>query len=814
MSLEIERGIVMSEPRDYAREAAHKRWDKAQSIAEENPGTSASDIYDESIWNTDWRPGDVGHQEVLDNWDYYYNASNGGQIPISQVERPPQVSKVGSPGLSDLQKSVEEAKSNIDLTNPTIPNSGDSLNIQGYNVEQQNDKEEEKQNDLIPKFDASVYDPSQGFGAIDSLGGYNIPTIMTNRTYTDLFTKEGYDPNADQDDWFSHISDYVMPIGATINPEMMQAQSMYPETFGESNVDEFSKKSGEGLDRLITKYREQSLDDGTLNANNLTSNFMTGARYLKYIEAGEPSTIDVEELKQNPNKVYNKRNEMIEHGFAPYIPDNGAYGKLIAENVLAAPSDAASALGQARDDNTSYGITIDGHNVNSKDLDMGKARNWYLDEVNKISQNGAATDILGPDGTALFTQTSNIKGQPLYEIINDAGDTLWMQDPENPKSLNNVPKSKLDNGIMTVRVEFEDGSHINLDGYGYNDDPYSEYMYLFGEGSKDHRKVNESNLPRYEMGNGDSLSIEDVRRILEDDQAMSGSDEQEKESKDNGIEYDFGLGNLNKPSAYLGDLTKGDLGDFAPVVLDTLAQSAPYFVNRISIPVGISDAFMASKNLDPSRTKNDRTYSQAVGSIDDATLKAIEDLGIDVEDFKDYYNSNNLWGERVLANALMPFTEIGYGSIGTRLKNPLSKVLRKKFPFNPAIPYIDAVMGAGGEALEEIPGNVVEEARRNGFTKSWYGDYLRDKETNEILRDSLGNPLMTQDSTGDRRAEKFWGDAPESALLGGILGGGAEVLHMPRTVIESRDIKRRRDDEFSDPEYHDIMEQERKSDKQ
>lgn len=796
---------------DYAREAAHKRWDKAQGIAEENPGTSAEDVYGELNWNADWHPGDPTSQEVHDNWDYYYNATNGGQIPINQVRRQLQVSKVGSPGLGDLQKSVEEARSNINFENPVIQRSGDSLNVQGYNAEQQGGEEEEKRDALAPGFDASVYDPSQGFGALDSLGGYRIPTTMTNRIYADLFSSEGYDPEANQDNWFDHIGDYVMPIGSTINPEMLQAQSMYPEIFGSRDVSEDARRSGEGLDTMITRYREQGLDDGTLNAGNLTSNFMTGSQYLKYIEAGIPSTIDVEELRNNPDKVYNKRNEMVEHEFAPYIPDNGAYGKMIAENLLAAPSDAASALGQARNDNTSYGITIDGHSVNSKDLDMGRARDWYLGEVDKINQNGVATDILGPDGTVLFTQTSNIKGQPLYEIINDAGDTLWMQDPDNPESLNNVPKSKLDNGVMTIRVEFEDGSHINLDGYGYNDDPYSEYMYLFGEGSQDHRKVNESSLPRYEMGNGDSLSIEDVRRILEDDQAMSGSDEQKKGSKDEGIEYDFGPGNLSKPSAYLGELTEGDWGDFAPVMLDTLAQSAPYFVKQISIPVGISDAFMASKNLDPTQTKNDRTYGQAVGTIDDATLKAMEDLGIDVEDYKDYYNGNGLWGERVLANALMPFTEMGYGSIGTKLKNPLSKALRKSMPFNPAIPYIDAVMGAGGEALEEIPGNWVEEARRNGFTKSWYGDYLRDKDTNEILRDSLGNPLVTQDSTGERRAEKFWGEAPESALLGGILGGGAEVLHLPRTISESRHIKNLRDDELSDPEYHDVMEQERRN---
>lgn len=94
----------MSNP-DASREAAHRRVEQAQQIADQYGG-SPSDYYGELYWNTDWTPDQPTHQQVMDNWDYYSQITNGGTIPLRQaIEQQNQQSNVAGTYWNDYSGS-------------------------------------------------------------------------------------------------------------------------------------------------------------------------------------------------------------------------------------------------------------------------------------------------------------------------------------------------------------------------------------------------------------------------------------------------------------------------------------------------------------------------------------------------------------------------------------------------------------------------------------------------------------------------------------------------------------------------------------
>ena len=89
---------------DASREAAHRRYEAAKDITQNNPDVNLDDALAQTYWNVDWQPGDPTYQEVQDNWDYYSQATNGGQIPTNAVPRPQFDSQVQSPLVDSLRQ--------------------------------------------------------------------------------------------------------------------------------------------------------------------------------------------------------------------------------------------------------------------------------------------------------------------------------------------------------------------------------------------------------------------------------------------------------------------------------------------------------------------------------------------------------------------------------------------------------------------------------------------------------------------------------------------------------------------------------------
>lgn len=760
---------MSDEPRDYNREAAHRRYDKAAQIAHDAGSDTQgglNEAYQQLYQNANWTPPEGWAQDYQEGAQAY--APN--VIKASQVQPVSQGWNGGSSSVSP------EAPNAVSMDGFSFSNGGKF----GLTEEEEREAEEQRAKDteraaLNPNFDPN-YDPRTSFaGTIDSWSNWSAnPSVESNRVYNDLFMEEGYQPDQ-QDNWWDHLGNWFALSGAGTNPDLLIAQYNDPATFGNpEDTLALQKQSGDEFMKAVSGYHEQGVDDGSLNQNNFTSNFMTGEQYIKYREAGIPG-LDVEEI--DPNAIYNKRNEQSENGFEPYVPDDATYWKMATQNVLAMPSDAAAWLRGARDELTDYTIDIDGRKVSGKDFNQDEAYDYYnkaIEEYNsKANENPTS-----------------------YEIVDEGGNVVF----EMPTNATAVSAQMNDDG--TIDVYLSDGSGYNFDGEGYAS-AEEEVNYIFNNpGNMIRPKGVNVDVPDYVTDDGESFTFDEVGRIL-NDMAYMTAGENKKDLDDEGINYDFGPANIGKPSSMLGGGGGILSEDFAPNMIDLASSSAPYFVKQVAFPVGLSDAYMASRDVNPMYTKG-RTY-KGIGEIDDETRAIMEEMGIDVDAYEDYRH-NGEYGEKILANAIMPFTEYGWGNIGTKFTNPLIKGAKRMLGDQTWMPWANQAMGVVGEGLEEIPGNWVEEATQNGFTKSWYADYLRDKGGN-ILYDTHGFPLKAQEGEFDDRMGRFAEDAPEAFLGGSVLGGAFALPGVRRTYRESKDIseqnKREREAGY-DPYMYDL----------
>lgn len=605
-----------------------------------------------------------------------------------------------------------------------------------------------------------------------SKNGAGVPTDETNKKYDDLFAGEGYDKNADQNDWFGHLAKFVG--GANLESAGQDVRPEDKETF----------------DEVWDPYVDQGQDDGSLNANNLTSNWMTGAQYRKYVNAGIPG-LSPDEIKDD--QMYNKRIEQLENGFVPYVPDDGAYWKMAAQNTLGAGSRVATDVRNARANNA-YGITLDGKQMSSDDFDRDKAADWYTGVNDAWSEN------------------------PVYKLNDGSG--LEYRPAENPIATDDNGKYIVTaNDDDTFRLWFDDGTYWDFDGEGYEDtetDPaaWNEMVSVIhalddpDSGIWTPSYENEE----YEMGNGDKLSYGQVKRLIQDTTAKDAGGGGFK--SDEGISYDFGPLNWNKPQEAMenGILTDENgainLSEFVPQLADMALSSAQYVNPYIGLLTAASDAYVASRKMDPTSTgKNGELKS--MGYLDDDTKQAIEDAGYDVDDYQKAYDDSIK--EKVAGNMLMPWMEYGLGGIGHKIPG-LGKWVDKSLK---NIPGAKTLVDIAGEGAEEIPGNITEEWAQNGSGRFAFNDYLRDKDGN-IVTDSNGNPLRELSPDGsflmfnpdgtinkDKHAA-FWGDAPESFEGGAALGAAYKLLEgipkLPGAVRKARN--RGKDDvDIFDPSY-------------
>lgn len=718
----IERGICMGAFgtifRDISKRIAETVKDATKKVADENG----------------WKAEDGWTEEASDE---------------------PEAPRLKPEQLSDLDKKIEAIEAipesikqaaTIEANKAT----GQAADANTTDDGEEQDAEDAKRSAINPNFNAD-YDPSKSFmGVIDSTSGASaMPTTDSNRAYNDLFAKEGYDGDTDSENWWDKLGGWIMGSGASTNPELTQAQMDRPEVYGTSDDrDKIAFDSGAKLGEAVDRYREQGVDDGTLNETNLTSNFMTKDQALKYYDAGmyAPDGRTREDLELLPEgTVLNKRDEQMNNGFTPYVPDEETYLHMNAQNFLAAPANAAAGLRDLRGNLTDYTIDVDGQKISADNFDKDKARKWYEDELAKAQSQPRTYEVIGQDGNPIYEFDGNITGAT-YE----------------------------DDG--TIRVDFDNANPIWLNGEGY-ESPLAEYKYMFQ--TPENIRAKEVELPNYLMNDGSEVSGKNVERILNDmaDRYQGG------EGSDEGISYNFdafGIPNLAKPQEMMGDLTDGNWGDIAPIMVDTIASSAPYFYKRIAFPVALSEAYLASKDLDPTQTT--QGHFNGIGDIDDATREELLAKGVDPDEYEKKRRDDYV--SKVIASAVMPLTEYGLGGIGGGVGGKIFGKLGEKVGPRAWLPWARSAFGAVGEGLEEIPSNLVEDVRSNGIS-GIYADDITDDDGN-VLTDENGNALKDQNTDLMKRLRNYTDSWGEAFTLGSLLGGLFETTKIPSNIRESK----------------------------
>lgn len=721
------------------------------------------------------------------------------QTPIYQTVTPADVFKrMDEENKKEVPKLTEALGNFKDwLTTPEYENVGDRGRSGEVDV---------KNIKLSPNFterNTGAYDPSKSFyGFLDSAGDFtedhinnvdlsNVnsrPTVDTNANYEDWFDKQGYTGEAQHERTVPHLLNAMRAAGELGQYDVPNARQ------NRDLVRDAANRALEETSQTLTASRKGAVDDGTMDMVNLTSNYMTGEQYLNYLENGvSGSSRTIEDIKSRPlDTIYNKRYEMMENGFTPYIPNNGVYGRMILENAADQPTSWYSKLRGLRNDNVGdYDVYYNGQRYSGaeRDKDMTDWINSVNDKLKDLNDyNNDVTDKL-PE--LMDPNADHTNQTPYMQVVNlQLEDGTTLQIPAKGITSNIDKLANDGNGnfytadgnyftdfagnIQPLVVNFADGTVLEFDTV----DDYNELASQLGNNTfVEAPEGTDVNLvsywdPYYVSKNGTKVHSNDAIALVLDD-------------ADQGVRSNYGFANWKKPSNKTGDWIENghfNMADFAPKTVDMALSSVPYFFPEIGFPLAASTAHQASITADP------MAYDYRTGTT--------TPLSSNID--------NGLYASAMASNLAMPLTELGFGNIGSNmLRAPLKAgtgYLAGKFGNRAWMPIANEGLGVVGEGVEEIYGNAVEEGTRQG-PKTWYGNQLTandvDQETienNNWYVDANGNiydaatmyPVKDPNTVWYDRLANFLKDAPEAFIGGSILGGFGTIPTIRPSIDEAK----------------------------
>lgn len=448
----------------------------------------------------------------------------------------------------------------------------------------------------------------------------------------------------------------------------------------------------------------------------------------------------------------------------------------------------------------------------------------------------ASYAITFDDGTIAHVSSDYIDS---ITYVDGNGDQYWSQ-PSGPIPTVDggyVTPAGMANDIMQVSslVTFSDGSSVETpvwpgdDGGVYIDTPQvmevtdktahgqlpadlsslNDVSTILSEAQQDGvsplRYANVVFVPDLVMSDGSSISRDDVYRMYHDDDA---SNDPEDESDDD-ISYTFGpdavlpfgiLGRTtpmwgfdNRPRRLMNQEVFTEDGpnfdDIGNNILDWTMGSIP-----ISLPGVIpwvqsaSSATSSAHGIDPqSYSPVTNSYNLIAGNYDDEGNLRYGNQS--TTDATKWWNA--------LGTTIVPLTENLAGNVGSDpMKKGIEMALgRSLLPDNPTFWQVlgNAVVDAGGESLEEIIGNPVEEGTQYGFGQNFYANQMADDEGHPMY--DLYNEIRDPNTTWRDRV----GNAVDlnDTLNAAIGGAGVSALMNPLLPVELakgavRDNARRR----------------------
>lgn len=528
-----------------------------------------------------------------------------------------------------------------------------------------------------------------------------------------------------------------------------------------------------------------SVDDGVnMDYSSLTSDYMTGSRYIHYRDelgmGGRDGWID-------PNGIYSKSDEAAQYGFTPFTPD-------VTTAINGSITSAASAMGQAgtdfghlREDLTNFvapfQATIDGKSVNGWEL-----RNTASPYIGQLSYlyNYDPESILRPPRRGQYTMF--VKE---WHVVDQDGNMT-------------VHRGSVYRDDRTGALRFSDGTSVipqqDSDEFDYDWVAVGNEQWGLLDGERLNYRADPEDqatwgamwLPDLVMSDGTRVNYMQASRFMSDRWAEDGE-------QDENISYDFGPLGINKPSEYVNmemfddggrhgvvtapSLNPGAIGDMIPSVIDLTLGSAPIMIPGYDWVYSASNAIPAMSGIDPSSYDGrEGYYSRFYASQVDDDGRIRYGVAPDPESDIDETLSNELRLASTAGNFLVPLTEQLVGPVGEGVLNIPNMTLTRG-TFSPRSAAGRFAVGAAEEGLEEIFGNAFEDWTANGLA-GWYADPLLD-ENGEEMYDSAGRRYVDYDTPLHRRIGNYLGDIPGNlnAFLGGASIGG--VMTAPTRVRQA-----------------------------
>lgn len=540
-------------------------------------------------------------------------------------------------------------------------------------------------------------------------------------------------------------------------------------------AEEYAENAAEAKGQFLEDSGVQNVDDGTNDEEHKMANKITERELKRQVESGQVTLPLNWEWTDDDTVLY--KSDLARRGVKGLKYDLAG---AVLDDVATMPNTIYNTVRDARENVTSYNVNIDGIQLNSKDIENADLN----DQVKSIQDEYIESPkVYLPEADYWYDLNNRIvpyNGGLGY--LNEDGDcVVTLMDGTELIFSGNENESPSDEAKRIMKYDLEDVM---------NNTASSNNTWVKGYATK----------PVY-VGDQE-VTYDQAYRLLVDMASMDSGGGGFR--SDPGITYDFHFGNVAKPATayddddqwtkmttdaipYFADLLTGS----APIMVESTARNSAHPVVKALgylAPFSSSAAYVAASGLDPSGNRKGG-YKKNVGELTDEVKEALKAKGIDPDEYqKD--RKNKQIPQQAVSNYLLSLTEDLWGGVGKKATSkPLgavtkaitdkSRTARKTKEKLDTSRLYQTLKGGVGEGLEEIPGNIAEEATKSGIL-SWYGDYLRDENGN-LLADESGN-LLKEQNPSEGVAARFWEDAPESFWAGAMLGTPLSFLGSKKTV--------------------------------
>lgn len=567
--------------------------------------------------------------------------------------------------------------------------------------------------------------------------------------------------------------------------QLSQVQRMRPDgSYAPYNTETIKQDYilGAFVELFDRQHETERYDDGSTDLGNISSGLMTWDQYLNYAKHGIPG-LSVEEIMEYPkDHIFNKIEEMDEHGFIPYVPNNYVNYKLAADRVVLGGSDVYRDVVNARENITDWYVDLgDGKSRNGGDLVDGYMR--YMNTIQNDPDYDPATlddDEADHTGQSLYF--------PAYSLIKSKDGS---EDLVAPGGVFNV--YSVDDG--RVLVDFANDQSYVFDSF----DDFEERFYKYEANNPNNVtswiRADDPNLIKslntdmqlyfgrvygYDYIDEETGDLIPFPVLYELENEFNGTDE------DISYKYDFGFGGIAKPSTMLTKITRWgeDPGksfseDALPTLLDVGAGSVPYMIPYWKWYTAAGDALYGYNNIETGYSYNGalKKHKQDDGTlIDEESAKLFVDNGILTQKEIDEYNT---WTpeERVsyiVGNLSSPMLESLSEVISNKVLNRPQKFFASKTTNALANFIISLGFKSLSEFIEETVATYPEEFKKHG------PQYAFSPELD--LPEDFESPLKLRQKDApwqDRFNNLYTEDTLESGLLGAYL---ALAMHLPAGV--------------------------------